>query len=89
MLLSRVTNIRTGRKRKTNLAGPVDNPVEKLFTPSTGKRGRTQVPGRPKEGLLTAVEQWRPKKGQKPKTPYLSGILGCNKSIVVHPLTFK
>ena len=70
VLLSRVTNIRTGRKRKLQIPGPVDAPFKKLFTPAKGKKGG-KGPGRPKEGPLTAIEQWGPKKGSKPKPPYL------------------
>ena len=85
MLLSRITNIRTGRKRKTKLPGPDDDPFKQLFNPSKGKRGKAKGQERPKEGKLTAVEQWGQKKGQKPKTPYLHGTLGCNNLIVVYP----
>ena len=78
-----MTHLRTGRKRKLQIPGPVDAPFKKLFTPEKGKKGG-KGPGRPEEGPLTAIEQWGPKKGSKPKTPYLYGALGCNNSVVVH-----
>ena len=69
-----MTDIRTGKSRKKKEKSK-SHPSKPLFIPSKGKRTKKNL-GRPKEGLLTSVEQWGQKKGLRPDTPYLAGALG-------------